>query len=538
MVSFFSSSYLLQPAAVLSQLFVSGSMNETVAGACSSSHLVIPPVFGTSILGFSAVPVLNYNQTTTGSGDVPTAKFSSLDFCNVTITYTHPGQDDALTTQIWLPLTRGAWNERLQGAGGSGWITGQFEEVLPYAVAEGYAAACTDGGHAASSPPQEWALRSEGNVDLFALQNFASVALHEMTLFAKSAIAAYYGTPPAYSYWNGCSTGGRQGMMLAQRFPTDYDGILAIAPAINWDQFIVAEFWGQFLMNQAGVYPDACEFDAITARAIEACDEIDGIKDGVISAPGLCRFDPTTLAGQAFTCGDKPEQRAFSPEATRIANQMWQGAQTEDGQSLWYGLTPDTTLARLVGTSCSASNGSCTGQAFQVSSDWIQLFLQKSQSFDSTSLTREQYTNLFAQAHDRYNSLIGTSNPDLSLFKAHGGKLISWHGLTDQLIFPNGTSDYYSRVQERDADVRDFYRYFEAPGTLHCRAGAGPFPVDTLKTLTTWVEKGIPPDTLQAKSVDENGIVTERNLCLYPLVQRYVGGDVTKRESFVCADSF
>jgi hypothetical protein len=226
---------------------------------------------------------------------------TGLNFCNVNITYTHPGYNDTIHVQVWLPLK--GWNQRFQGTGGSGFVTGVFDQALAPAVAQGYSAVSTDGGHELNvTSAAAWALVSPGNVDWNLLQDFASTALNDMTVLGKAVTKSYYGTAPKYSYWNGCSTGGRQGLMMAQRFPDAYDGILAAAPAINWPSFIVAEYWGQFMMNQLGVYPPQCEFDAITTAAVSACDALDGLVDGIIASPEKCHFNPHILVGKSFNC--------------------------------------------------------------------------------------------------------------------------------------------------------------------------------------------------------------------------------------------
>jgi hypothetical protein len=200
--------------------------------SCSANTIAYPKLFGAQILALSAYERHNYS--------LPLLKITSLNFCNVNITYTHPGYNDSINIQVWLPLT--GWNERFQGTGGAGYATGVMDQALAPAVAQGYAAVSTDGGHAVDALTESWALVSSGNVNFDLLEDFASIALNDMTVLGKAVTKSYYGMAPNFSYWNGCSTGGRQGLMIAQRYPNDYDGILAGAPAINWPSFIVAEY--------------------------------------------------------------------------------------------------------------------------------------------------------------------------------------------------------------------------------------------------------------------------------------------------------
>jgi hypothetical protein len=202
---------LLLPSAALSAAI------DPSASKCAAAALPTPSVLGVSVLSLDAVE--------------STLESTSTGFCNVTLTYTHPGQNDLIKVWLGLPST---WNGRFQGVGGGGWTTGFPSEMVP-AISKGYAAVSTDGGHdGVGQSADSWALASPGNVNLYALQNFASVALNDMTVLGKQLTEAYYGKPIFKSYWSGCSTGGRQGLMLAQRYPDAYDGILAQAPAVNW----------------------------------------------------------------------------------------------------------------------------------------------------------------------------------------------------------------------------------------------------------------------------------------------------------------
>lgn len=199
-------------------------------------------------------------------------------------------------------------------------------------VQAGYTGVNTDGGHPftddllKAATDASWGLPSPGVVDWTALQNFASIALNDMAHIGKAITTSYYGKAPKHSYWNGCSTGGRQGMMQAQRFPKNFDGILAMAPAFSFDSFLPAELWPMVVMKRENYFPPPCELLAITKAAIEACDELDGVKDGVVAAQGLCDFDATTVVGQKFDC--EGNSRKISKSAANIANEIWRGKST------------------------------------------------------------------------------------------------------------------------------------------------------------------------------------------------------------------
>jgi feruloyl esterase len=499
---------LLLPSPILSAVIQPATSN------CTASALPSPTVFGASILTVDAFE--------------STLEASTIGFCNITITYTHPGQNDLI--KIWLALPN-TWNGRFQGVGGGGWATGFPSEMLP-AISQGYAAVSTDGGHdALAQTADSWAMLSPGNVNLYALQNFASVTINDMTVIGKQLTEAYYGKHIDKSYWVGCSTGGRQGLMMAQRYPDAYDGILAIAPGINWVEFITAMFWPQWKMHQMGYFPSQCELDFITAAAINACDELDGLKDGVIGLPGLCDFDPSSVTGQQYACGNVTG--TIAKEAATIVQAIWTGAQNAEGKTQWPGLSPGAPLGGIAGTTCDMNGSNCTGLPFLVTTDWHRLFIQKNPEFDPFTYTQAQWDAAFHSSVQQYTSVIGTSDPDLSEFKSWGGKMITWHGMADQLVPFNGTINYWERVADIFTNTTDFYRFYSAPGVDHCKGGPGAEPTDPLAALVSWVEGGEAPQTLSANRT-VNGTVWKQELCLYPLLSVYKSGDPANASSYRC----
>ncbi|KAI9642624.1 hypothetical protein NHQ30_009429 [Ciborinia camelliae] len=537
-------SYLLDSAS--QKVFSNPNFANTMARSCDLSSIPYPDLPGASFLSGSAVPVVNYSTGALLPNSHLDTNITPLEFCNVTLTYTHPGQNDTINVKIFLPSSS-SWNGRFLGTGGGGFATGGFDSTLALSVLQGYAAAGTDGGHYTDGSgrgstvlsAQDWALISPGNVNLYLLQDFASVSLNDMTVIGKSVVASFYGQAPEYSYWNGCSTGGRQGMMMAQRYPEAYDGIVAGAPAINWVQSAVAGYWPQFVMNVLGTYPSGCELDGITAAAIASCDGLDGIVDGIVSAPGLCKYQAKETVGKEVSCADGSSVN-ISEAAAIVAQAAWDGPTSDGGKFLWYGFNPSSPLSTgLASTTCTEGNKNCTGAPFQVCSDWINLFVIKNASYPLQNITHKEYTRIFHSSIQQFASIIGTSDPDLSAFRDAGGKILSWHGLADQLVFPNSTSSYYEKVEALDENVREYFRYFEAPGAQHCSGGNGPSPVDALGALTKWVEQGTASDVLEAKSLQvENETAIERNLCMYPLVPAYLGGDARVASSFECRESF
>jgi hypothetical protein len=432
--------------------------------------------------------------------------------CEVVIELTHPGVNDRVKVHLWTPID--GWTGRFQGVGGGGYTMESQRPALAEAVKLGYAAATTDGGLDGNGlDPSGWALKPNGEVNTGLLTNFGSRSLHDMAVAAKAVTAQYYGKPARYAYWNGCSTGGRQGLMNAQRYPLDYDGINANAPAIHMDRFLVADLWPQVVMNQSGNFPTACELAAFTTAAVDACDRIDGVADRVVNDPSKCKFNPYSVVGTKVVCDGK--ETTISRADADVVRKIW------DGPGNWAGLNKSADMSTVAGA-----------EPFPLISNWIKVFLKQDLGFDTTTVTYADYYKLFAESHRRYDSFVGTDDPDLSAFRNAGGKLVTWHGTDDGIIYYQGSVSYYDRVARRTSHVDDFYRLFLAPGVDHCGGGAGANPIDPLASVVAWVEQGKVPDTLPARTLDGT---SARNLCPYPAVSRYDDhGDPRLASSYAC----
>ncbi|MFD8079471.1 tannase/feruloyl esterase family alpha/beta hydrolase [Streptomyces sp. NPDC059718] len=454
-------------------------------------------------------------------------------FCKVTVTLTHPGEGDHAKVTTWLPEK--GWNGRFQALGGSAYLAGDNGVGMGTAVKSGYAATTTDAG-VGDALDVSWALNSDGEVNTTPLENFASRSQHEAAVVGKQVVDAVYGMRAAYSYFTGCSTGGRQGYMEAQRHPDDYDGILADAPAVNWDEFEVATLWPQVVMNNEKAYPTRCEFDAFTDAAVKACDSLDHVKDGLVNDPERCDFDPRELVGTKVAC-DGRELTITAADAA-VVRKIWDGPRTATGEKLWSGVPIGADLNGLAATNKPDANGNITGAPFPVPAAWVQLWLKKDPAFDLSKITYSQFTQLFRQSEAEYDKVIGTDDPDLSGFRGSGGKLLTWHGQADQFIPTQGTVEYRKQVERKMGGpkrVDDFYRLFLAPGTDHCGLNGTDGSADGLAALTAWVEHGKAPKTLPATLINASGRSVTRDLCSYPGVSRYKGhGDPDVASSFRC----
>jgi hypothetical protein len=561
------------------------------ASACVTSAIAYPSVFGAEILNLSANLVQNFSEEVSDQVyyNHPSVSVRNIDYCNITVTYTHPGQNDKVNVETWLPLKN--WNRRLQATGGGGWVAGRFYlsyTAMAGALGNGYVATTTDGGIGMSQTPDPWALNSPGNVDLYALQDLASVSLNDQVcmskhralvaiakspfqaIIAKELIKDFYGQPAEYSYFSGCSQGGRQGMMLAQRYPEAYDGIAASAPAFNWARLMPTLAWPQIMMEITGQFPPKCELDAITAGAVAACDPLDGITDGLISDPATCSFEPFSMVNETVKCDNGTT--TISNAAADIANITWTGPRKANGQFLFHGLdyqsrlTGTTQAPSAVMTECSA-NGTCTGVPAGLGEAWLKFMIKKDPEWDYSKIASvDEYASLFHASVREFESIIGTFDTDLSAFRDAGGKMLSYHGMVSNhprtsssffkiycariasmltrmtikadLLIPNkGTDEYYDRATEQTPNVGDFYRYFNVPGLGHCYGGVGGQPTALWQALVDWVERDTIPETLPISFSDTNGTQYERILCPYPEKASLVSAslDVTKAESYKCA---
>jgi tannase/feruloyl esterase len=471
---------------------------------------------------------LTLSNTTIDSASVDEADKNNPT-CRVTATVTHPPAGDRVRIFLAFPLKN--WNGRFEGVGGGGFSGGSPNGVRGPA-AQGFAAGSTDTGHEGASG--SFALDANGRLTWQLIRDNAYLGIHEMTVTGKALTQAFYGTPAPRAYFNGCSTGGRQGLMEAQRYPDDYDGIVAGAPAINWTRLHPEQLWGSLVMLEAKNFLPMCKFTAAAAAATAACDEIDGVKDGVIEDPARCTYDPNALVGT--TSGDCG---VFTRADADVIRKIWEGPKRQDGSFLWYGLTRGADFGGLSGTQGNPPQG----RPNPITLEWFRFFLTQNPQWDWTTITRGSYEQFWEQSVEEFSDVIATDNPDLSAFKNHGGKIVMWHGQSDQLIYPGGSIDYYNKVVKQlggAARTSEFFRFFLAPGVAHCGGGSGPAPAGQLAALVKWVENGIPPETLTAIRRDASGgVARSRPLCQYPLVARYKGkGSTDDAASFECRSGF
>lgn len=497
---------------------------------CNASTFSFPSILGAELIDLTANTVHNFSRNALLPG-TDLAERQTVSFCNVTVSYSHIGWGDTINVSVWIPLQ--GWNERMLGLGGGGFSASFGSLYQTAAVAKGFVAIGTDSGHEAglqaSTDPSFWMVNAPGNLHTNLVEDWASKTLGELSTIGKKAVRDFFNQGPSYSYFTGCSGGGRQGLELAQAFPTAFDGVLAAAPATYIETFLVSGYYPTLLMDDLNSYPAPCEIQAFTQAAVNHCDELDGLKDGIISNSSACQFNASDLVGEAFLCNEM--ESTFSETGAKIVQAAWDGP--HNSEASWPGVSFDADLsASAVTTECNDSNNNCTSASgeslFGVA---IKNLILANPGYDLEELTADGFFRLLALASAKFRQWVGAANPQLLRFHQAGGKLITWHGGADEVIPTRGSAHYYEAVLAQNADVTDFFRHFEAPGVGHCAAGAGPMPNSALEQLMDWVENGIAPETLDAYSLTTG---MQRPLCPYPSEQAYNGGNSSAVESFAC----
>jgi len=505
-----------------------------------------------------------------------------------------PSTSAGIGIEVWLPAPAN-WNHRIHVIGGGGWAGGVQSSVtllagaggvggptstpMIAATVEGAVSASVDTGHTNTANGGSFAMNPDGTINTVLWNDFAQRGIHQMAVKTKALTKAYYGRRAKFAYWDGFSTGGRQGHKEAQVHPTDFDGILAGAPAINWTRFITNELYPQIVYQRDldGVPFTAGQIALLGNAAINVCDLVNNQHLGYIPDPSECRYDPTGDASVlcAASGGTNTTANCVTSVQAEAMNKIWYG-QTKDGTApppvldnswsltingnqLWYGLTRGTNVGGLAGPS-----------PFTISTDMVALETQHptlaTPSFiNPTGNGANGWKNLsyaqLAAAYDDGVALqpsfadINTDHPDLKPFRDAGGKMLLYHGLADVLIMPQGSINYYNRVVREMGDLRavqKFYRFFLVPGMTH-GLGNGttnpnanpPLPANAASgmtqlygVLTDWVERGIAPTRIDISSAVTATfpVAKSRPICLYPKKATFIGGDINVASSYVCAD--
>ena len=441
-------------------------------------------------------------------------------FCRIEATLT-PTADSDIKVEVWMPAS--GWNGKFVGIGNGVWAGSISYFQLGEPLSRGYAVAATDTGHVGNGLTADWAV---GHPEK--LTDFGYRAVHDMTVAAKAAVRDFYGQDPKMSLWNACSTGGRQGLMEAFRYPEDYDAISAMAPANPMTDLMTQSLWtGYQAVRAPGAGLTPAKLAALHAAYLAQCDAVDGLKDGIVSDPRACRFDPVVAQCKA---GDAPDCLTAAQVQTMRA--VYGGVvDPKTGKQLLPGYPPGDELQLPVMMSAP--------EPFPVATSYMRMLVFAGQpGWDFRTF---DYAADTAKARAYAAAILDVHPSDLGPFFARGGKLLLSHGWSDGLIPANNTVAFYETLSDHlpAARVKNQLRLFMVPGMNHCSGGEGPSAIDTLAAIDQWAATGAAPDRLIAARLPGGPgpqlPPMTRPLCPYPAVARYKGeGPTDKAESFVC----
>jgi pimeloyl-ACP methyl ester carboxylesterase len=418
------------------------------------------------------------------------------------------------------------WNRKFMMGGGGGFVQGIDNQAIA-SINAGYATAGTDTGHQGTTTEAKWALN---NIER--QLNFGHLAVHRVAEVSKAIIRHHYSSAPARSYFNGCSNGGRQALMEAQRYPDDFDGIIAGAPAYDFTglaaQFI-KDIQAAFPTPQSlstPVFP-ADILKSVESQVIAKCDAIDGVTDGLMEDPRRCTVDVNALTG--LSDQQKKALAVIYGEKTLPDGSVVHPAQPPGGEGDAAGGWP-TWIAGVNQMLMSALKVPSLRYGF--GTEFFRNFVYSDPSWDYTTYDFANYRRDSAIA----GSMLNATDPNLDAFKARGGKLVLYHGWSDPALSAIATTKYYEQVQARDPKASDYARLFMVPGMLHCQGGPGPDRVDWNSVLDSWVEKGAAPDRIVASKMASGKAIRTRPLCAYPLRATYKGsGSIDEEQNFTCS---
>jgi len=480
-----------------------------VPGSCESLATLTLP--GVTITMAQEVPAGGLNLAAGRGG----AGFADLPaFCRVAATL-KPSSDSQIKMELWLPAA--GWNGKFEANGNGGWSGSINPPVLAAGLRRGYAAAMSDLGHEGAS-----ASFAFGHPEK--LVDFGYRAAHEMTVASKAIVASYYAQPLKDSYWTGCSAGGRSALMEAQRYPADFDGIIAGSPGLDWTGRALQSVWvAQAAHKNDASYIPPGKYALVHNAVLAACDAKDGVKDGVLEDPTTCGFDPKELeckGEDGFFCLTSAQvetaRAIYSPVLnSRTRQTIFPGF--ERGSEVGWGT--------MAGPQPFAIGGDLFKFVVFHDPDWDY----KTFNFDS-DVTRTEKAE---------NGLLNAGDANLKPFLDRGGKLIQYHGWADPQIAPGSSVRYYKKVLDTmggAAKVQSFYRLFMVPGMAHCGGGDGASNFDMLAALEQWKEQGKAPEQIAASRVRDGKVDRTRPLCPYPQVAKYKGsGSTDDATNFSCA---
>lgn len=491
-----------------------------------------------------------YNVSVSGSYMYPDAVF---DYCNITFAYSHNGRNDLVHVTYWLPAPS-KFQNRFLTTGGGGLAINSGNNSLPGGIMYGAAAGLTDGGFGGFNTQVDVNyLLANNTVNWDQVYMFGYQAIHEMTVLGKALTKNFFGMKAQeklYTYYQACSEGGREGWSQVQRF-TEFDGVITGAPAFRYAHQQVQHLYSNIVEQTMDYYPPPCELDKIANETINACDPLDGKTDGVVSRTDLCKlhFDISTLVGTAYSCpavsasssgGHGPPTAAspaqngtISAKGVKVAAKIIDGLHDLQGRRAYFSYQPAATFVDAQTQYDSASEKWTLDQS-GLGGEWVERFLLWQNASKLPTLdgvTYDTLTNWIDMGLKLYYDSLHTADPDLTAFRAAGGKVLHYHGESDNSIPTASSVRYHESVRSimypgmsynaSNAALNKWYQLYLVPGAAHCAPNTyqpnGPFPQTNLAVMIDWVEKGVTPTTLNATVLlgDEKG--KNEQICAWPL---------------------
>jgi feruloyl esterase len=477
------------------------------ADAAACEHLASLALSNATVTSAQAVPAGKFKPpagTDTGFADLPA-------FCRIALTIT-PSRDSDIKTEIWLPLS--GWNGKFQEVGNGGWNGDIQYPALAEGLRRGYATASTDTGHVGGSA--SFALGHPEKVI-----DFGYRAIHETALHSKAVIAALYGGPQRISYFTGCSGGGRQAFAEAQRFPEDFEGIIAGAPGYDRtsESFQLVSVAQAIVRDPASRIPPE-KLSVLRQAALDTCDASDGVKDGIISDPTRCKFDPAVTL-----CKGADGPTCLTRAQVETAKKFYAAVKDpKTGEEVFPGFMPGSELRWA---------GLAEGPLL-MAGDLFKYVVFQDPNWDYMTLDVGQH---LALARKIDNGMISPTSANLKPFVGRGGKLLIYHGWGDQNVAPLSSVVYYEKLVKAvgQNQVDRSVRLYMVPGMGHCGGGEGPNVFDTLTAMERWRENGVAPKEIIASQITKGSVSRTRPLCPYPQTAQYKGtGSTDQAENFVC----
>lgn len=436
--------------------------------------------------------------------------------------------------EFWMPKQ---WNKKLLAVGNGGLAGSIAFGAMVKPLRRGYATSSTDTGHVGDATDGAWALGHYERVF-----DFADRAVHVMAEADKIVLQAYYGVRPEHSYFNGCSQGGHEALIEAQRYPEDFDGIIAGDPANNWTRhYIGAHLWIALALDGDGYIPNSKV--ALIAQAVDnACDALDGIKDGVLADPRRCHFDPNSLL-----CKGPDSPACLTDAQVSAVKKIWTGPRTADGDQIYPGLLPGGESGPGGWATWMAGDGPGTGLHSRLGIPFFKYLVFEDPNWDYRSFRFEGQGGFDSDidfTDRKLGAIFNATNPNLTAFKANGGKLIQYHGWSDPDISPLNSVKYYQSVVRLMggkgvhgvSETKDFYRLFMVPGMQHCGGGPGTSIFDMVEPLEQWVEYDVAPAEVVASHAIDGKVDRTRPLCPFPQEAKWKGsGSTDDASNFTCA---